>query len=362
MFLFPRTRSVSSALNPNSTLSASSNLPLSKLVPLLSEKLKELHQREWSDETISTKLKLLAERKPFLYNIAALKTNVNKIYEDETACRVWRWEILILEILPSEVLSKVKKARQARRRFLSHYMAIQKLVDTVDSADAKILDPKSKGLDRILAQIVKFEEKVIDNDRRVEKERLKQQAKRKQQQEAEEKRRAKELAEEEKRREKERKQEQEKERKLEKERMRKEAAEARESEKQKKAEERKQQEEQKKLKEDKKLKTLNKQKASFVSFFANSKSGAKTAASETKTAKSPQKQARDASDETSFDADAFRKAWNTQDASTASAHPFAKLSESAKQSRKRRTRQSLLMAGLNSRMISPKRWPLAHRQ
>eukprot|EP00934_Nitzschia_sp_Nitz4_P005677 Nitzschia sp. Nitz4//scaffold251_size28233//17903//21114//NITZ4_008134-RA/size28233-augustus-gene-0.12-mRNA-1//1//CDS//3329544244//5667//frame0 len=293
-----------------------SSQPLSKLVLIVMEKLDTCHSHRWTEVALSTRIKTMADRKPFLDNVANFKSDVQAKYEDQSDDRFWRWEVTTLEILPETILSKVRKARSARRRLLNHYMANHRLVQSLREAITNLEQGSVDSLSAVQARITKDEEKVLKFERDAEKQRLAQQAKRKKEMEAEAKRREKELAAEEKRKEKERKLESIQEKKRQ-------ATEAKELEKQKKEEEKERQVQERQC-------LLNKQKATFKSFFSNPKRKNSDSADSSQVSQSPVNSKND------FDSAKFRSLWN----STADAQPlFPSLSKSADASRKRRTRK-----------------------
>lgn len=304
--------------------SCHSHLPLSKLTSRICEKLQACHQKEWSEDAVGTKIKLIAERKPFLDNASSFRNDVVARYEDDSVDRMWRWELGIIEVLPSDILPKVRKARTARRKLLNHFQANQKLQKSYDDADTAILKGATKEkLDAILGKIVKDEEKVLKFEREAEKQRLAVLAKKKKDQEQE----AKKL-------EKERKKDEAEKKKLEKEREKQEAVEARE-EKRKKTEEKERLLEEKRQKAVQKQETLDKQKALIKSFFSSS------TPKQPKAPSHPQPSAKAmGSDSTStgFDSDHFRSLIDTEN-TLVSRRLFPSLSDSATQSRKRRTRK-----------------------
>jgi hypothetical protein len=280
--------------------------------------LKEVHGKEWSAESVSAKVKVLAQRKAYL-DAATKSSGTVDLFEDADEDRVWRWEITTLDLLPSETLSNARKARTARKKVASYHAAVGKLIKSLDDAITSIFDPKLPKLDDITARISRDEEKVLKFEREAEKQRLadeakaiKLQAKKKAKEEAaEKKKREKEEAAEKKRREKE------------------EAAQAKEEAVEKKRREKELEEQAKKEKEQKKEKSLAKQKNCLISFFnAPKKPKAKPAKPVTATAAAPT---------TDFDSESFRSKINAS-AKMPSLH-FQDLSSTAISSRKRRTRR-----------------------
>ena len=203
-----------------------SSLPLSTLTENVRDMLQKCHKKEWTTESITAKIKLLAKRKAYLSTHSSTKTI--DIFENEDQDRLWRWELAIMDILPSDVVSKVRKARSARKKLSSHHAATMKLLQALQEVEAVIADVKKPKLEAMLAKISREEEKVLKFEREAEKQRLQLQAKRKKQEELESKRREKEQLAEEKRKEKERKKQEAENKKLELEKKKQEAAQARE--------------------------------------------------------------------------------------------------------------------------------------
>jgi chromatin assembly factor 1 subunit A len=313
---------------------------LSKLVIKISEKLEECHKKQWPVESINTKIKLLSKRKSHL-DIPSPSKSID-LFEDEHEDRMWRWEIVMLDLLPSSVLPKVRKARSARRKVSSHYTATNKLIKSVQDAELFILDTKLPQLDTVLAKISRDEEKVLKYERETEKQRITLQAKKRKEQELESKRREKELLAEEKLH---KKQEAEQ-KKLDKEKEKQEVLQARDEAKRKKIGERENRENQKKQKqqeEEQKIERLNKQKAMMMSFLAApQKQKSKPAVESNKDAKTSD-QATESSDisvsSDSFDLDKFRSKIDSLDSHGPKASLFKRLSSDATKSRKRRTCQ-----------------------
>ena len=315
-----------------------SSLPLSKLATHVCQTLEKCHNRQWPTESVNEKIKLFAKRKPYLN---ALSTKGVDLFENDEADRMWRWENTMLDLLPSESLTMVRKARSARKKLLSHHTSTMRLLQSLNEADTLIKEKKMAKLEGVLAKVSRDEEKVLKFEREAEKQRLAELAKKKKQEELESKRREKEQLAEEKRLEKERKKKEAEDKKLEVEKKKMEAAKAREEEKRKKTEEREKREEQKKKEEEQKNLSLNKQKACLMSFFGSTKEkqlevGSKSEAFTTKPEKT-----RTVSDIPSevFDDKDFRSKINSLDSFDKISSPFGALSLNAKASRKRRTRR-----------------------
>lgn len=333
-------------------------------------------------ESLTSKIKLLSKRKSFLplpsSSSSSSKTTSSStstptpttmvdLFENEEEDLCWRWEILISDLLPSEILPNVKKARSARKKLSSHYAATTKLLQSLQDAESVILHHHNHNHNHqkkeekqllentnitavvavCLAKISRDEEKVLKFEREDEKQRLAMLAKKQKEKEWEEKKREKERLAEEKRHQKERKKQEAETKKLEQEKKkqnaREEAKRKKEQEQTKKAQEKLQEEEQKNKK-------LNKQKACLLSFFAAPKKKISSAQDESTNESSSSSSL--STDQTSADAtanvvceapdyssaDVFSKI-NSLDTTLAGCCPFGALSRDAMASRKRRTRR-----------------------
>lgn len=257
---------------------------------------------------------------------AAPERELFDLFEDTNLDRLWRWEVTTLDLLPPECVVNARKARSARRKVASNYSAILKLIKSLDDAVKMIFDPKLPNMDESIAKISRDEEKVLKFEREAEKLRLAEEAKARKLQELDAKKRAREEEAEERRRQKEDAAE-------ERLRLKEEAARAREDAKRQKELEKEQKEAEIKAKEQLKHMNLTKQKASFKSFFAAPPQA--FARVDKKLIDSPAVD-RKQDKRGSFDIQAFRSMINN---SKLVVYPsFATLSESAVQSRKRRTK------------------------
>ncbi len=270
----------------------------------------------------------MAERKPYLDNASTFRNDVLSKYEDTSIHRMWRWELGIMDVLPTTILPKVRKARSARRKLLSHYLANQKLLKSIQEADTIIRDMKTDKLETVIVKIGTDEEKVLKFEREAEKKLLEQLARKKKDEELEDKKR-----------ERERKKEELEKKKFEKEKEKQELAEARDAEKREKLKERERQSQQKKEQEEQKKELLTKQKACLMSFFATSKDCKDT--NEHCVATTPETAGTESADYDSndFDVDHFRTLIDSQTSANACWPLFPSLSASAINSRKRRTRR-----------------------
>jgi len=175
-----------------------SQASLSSLATSSVASLNALYQTDIFDtETTAAKIKLIATRKCLVKNpriVVALEgdrssnTSTTDIFEDENVDFMWRWEAAILDFLPEGMVGQVKKARNARKKFSTHFGAIARLLTSLNDADKLILtsntttpsDVNKAKLDKILAKISLEEEKVLKFEREEEKVRLALEAKRKQ--------------------------------------------------------------------------------------------------------------------------------------------------------------------------------------
>jgi len=233
-----------------------SGLPLSKLVSKICHELQCVHKIVWSAEAISSKVKLVSKRKAYFDPIRK-SSEIVDLFEDNNKDRLWRWEVTTLDILNSDINSKARKARTARKKISSYQLALLKLVKSLEEIEKQILNPALPKLEKAKAKISRDEEKVLKFERDAERQRLAEESRARKLLEQEAKKKAKEEASEAKRRKKEEATE-----------KKKEAAQAREDEKRKREEEKLLREAEKKREEKKKQEKAFKQKASFRSFFA----------------------------------------------------------------------------------------------
>lgn len=110
----------------------------------------------------------------------AATTTTTNIFQDEHPDHLWRWEVTVLELLPSEALPQVKKARAAVRKLGAHVNAITKLLTTLQETEQCIQSDNaaptptttSVKLEKLLARTSQEEEKVLKYEREAEKLRL----------------------------------------------------------------------------------------------------------------------------------------------------------------------------------------------
>lgn len=273
----------------------------------------------WSIESVSAKIKLLSKRKAYFEPIKKSSDAVD-LFENTDQDRLWRWEVMTLDLLSPDVVSQARKARAARKKISSYQSALLKLVKSLEETEKLILDPALPNLDKAKAKISRDEERVLKFERDAEKQRLAEEAKAKKLLEQAAKKKAREEALEEKRRKKEEEAE-----------KKKEAAQARENEKRKKEEEKLQKEEEKKRQEKMKKEKAFKQKATFRSFFAAPK----------KEANDPKKKQINTcidSNNESFDVELFRSKINASTNALEFSMKKQERSASALASRKRRAK------------------------
>ena len=295
-----------------------SELPLSKLVSKICAELENIHKVVWSADSISSKIKIMSQRKANFEPIKKCTENVD-LYEDSTEERLWRWEVTTLDLLNSDVSPKARKARSARKKISSYQSALLKLVKSLEKIEDQLFDAAIPNLDKSKAKINQDEERVLKFERDAERQRLAEESKARKLQEKLQEQAAKKKAREEALEASRRKKEEAAEKK-------KEAAQAREDEKRKKEQEKLQREEEVKMQKRKKLETVSKQKATFRSFFAAPK---KTDSKKPTIA--------DSTSET-FDVESFRSMINSSTDTLELPGEGQKRSASAKASRKRRTK------------------------
>jgi hypothetical protein len=327
--------------------------PLSVITKHAFEKLSPFitDVRPLTIESISSKIKLLAQRKSYLSGKPSTSSQksipVAKLdcFENDEESYMWRWELSSLDLIPQGEAAKVKKARSLRKKLQSHHRAIFNLIAAIDKASAWLHNKASKSASEgealvLIAKVSDMEEKVLKFEREEEKARLLRESKMrslntiaedlaaKQVEKArlnEEKRNEKLRLEEEKRIEKQRKEEEKEFKKAELIRLKNE-----ENEKKKQELEEKE----------------KKRKARMMSFFSKGSPPKKTKVVNTSviSVQAP-----------SFDSDAFHKLIDSQD-DHVDANPFAQRSPRSKASRRWKTnriRVSVFVTVLSENAFAP---------
>jgi hypothetical protein len=270
--------------------------------------------RGLSVESISSKIKLLAQRKPYLNgkppSASEKPTALAKLdcFEDANVCYLWRWELSSIDLLPQKEASKIKKARTMRKKLQSHHTAIFKLIASIDSANKWLeknpTDSAPSPSVPTLAKVSDMEEKVLKFEREEEKARLLKEAKAQKSKGKVEDQAAKQAAKQKEKEEAKKRKDEEK------------AAAAKEREEAKLEAKRKKDEE--KLKQQREADEKEaKRKAKMLSFFSVENSKKKQ-----KTSQTAAKAMVDKVSTPSFDSDGFRTLINSKDCHDAT--PFAK--------------------------------------
>ena len=290
-----------------------------------------------SVDTVASKIKLISERKQYLCNQLTSKTDK---FEDIEPSNMWRWELISLDLLPANIVPRVKKARVVRGKLQRHHKSVISLLSALDKADALILDAKSTKdkRDAALAKVSHDEDKVLKFEREEEKNRL-EQGSRAQKEKAKAEASAK-KEEVKKQADKDRQRQRE-----EKEQKKQEAAKSREEARQKRDDEA----QEKKKKEEKEHKAqIERRKKRMMMFFSKS-SGASGKSSEGTQQGSSDRdsigqgggacngQIRDYGGINKFDSEAFWNEIGTSDNYATRDPPFANLTSRARESRRRRT-------------------------
>ena len=299
--------------------------------------LKDSHSHSWNPDSIAKKIKLLAKRKSYLETPGVTVD----LFEDDVEDRMWRWEVISIELLPEDFIAKVKKARTERKRLFAHYTSTMRLISSLYDAEKVVINKSLPKLDTVLAKISRNEEKVLKYERDAEKQRLSQQAKEKKLSQRLEKEAAKEAAAEEKRKEKERKKEEAARKKEEIEKKKQEAAQAREEAKLKKEQEREAQKKKEQEEMEQKKAKLNKQRARMKQFFTAPQNPKRQKTEQMLPKESPAANTCIAKSETTGPRDDFdfRSVINSENCSLGGRPLFSGLSSKAVNSRKRRVRR-----------------------
>ena len=164
-----------------------SPLPLSILTTNAVTELAKLPAgKNLTADIVSDKIKIMAARKQYLATLSPSAIQVDR-FEDTQADLVWRWELSTLDLLPSELISKAKKAQAGRRKLQNFHKAVVKLLASLDKADALFLNANSPKVkrDAALAKVSTDEDKVLKYERDEEKQRLAREAKAKKEAEKE---------------------------------------------------------------------------------------------------------------------------------------------------------------------------------
>lgn len=325
-----------------------SRLPLSSLAEQTVQLLeKTFSGANFTVEAVTSKIKVLAARESYVECASDQSTHdVSKtnVFEDANAARMWRWELVSLDLLPGEYLNKVKKARASRRKLRTHHKAITKLLATLDEADGLLLSGSTtkERRDIVLAKVSSVEEKVLKYEREAEKNRLAEEAKKKKEEAKAQKEREKQ--EEKARKQKEREHAEEERRKekasrqAEKERKKEEAAQARMELKRKKEEEKEEERKKQILEKEEKARKMEektkKQQSMMKSFFSTNAGKSKPKGTES----APETTAKPVATDV-FDTEQFRALINSSGGQSGETPLFQKLSKSAVASRTRRTRK-----------------------
>jgi len=328
------------AVQPLAVIIQGSRLPLSGLASKGIEMLQQFSicDNGFTTESVSTKIKLLASRESYTGNAAPKSAQPTDVFEDNDRARNWRWELTSLDLLPQESVTKVKKARSARRKLRSFWRAVTKLLSLLAEAE-RVLRTKHKKdhREQLLARISSEEDKVLKFEREEESIRLKEQAKLQKdfmkQKEKEQRQKEKEEAEEKRRKEKAvrdaEKQKKKEEAERIKEEMKKQKEDEKEKEKKKREDEKRKKDEEAQKEQLEKEAKVKKQKAMMKSFFSTP--ATKSLSNSAKSNLSAK------SDKSSpFDTEKFRSMIDSRTEHT-STPLFPSLSKQAIASRKRRT-------------------------
>ena len=209
-------------------------------------------------ETVSEKIKTYFTRENYIACSATEMKALDKF--EDTAKRMWRWEIISPELLPDDISAMVKKCQTARRKIRNHSKALVSLLRALDDVDKVLMDASSSNdhCDKSMAKVSSSDENVLKFERAAEKARLLEEAKIKKDQE----KRLKLL---EKEKEKEVKEKEAAAKKEEETKIKQESLKKKEEEKQKKKE---QQAEKKRKEEEGKVAALEKNKSRMLNFFS----------------------------------------------------------------------------------------------
>ncbi len=153
-----------------------SDLPL-RLITNNAFELLKLDFENITAEAVSEKIKTYFTRENYIVCTANELKTLNKF--EDTADRMWRWEIVSPELLPDEIASMVKKSQTARKRIRSHSRAQVNLLRALDDADKVLVDASSScdHCDKLMIKVKTSEENLLKFERAAEKARLLEDAK-----------------------------------------------------------------------------------------------------------------------------------------------------------------------------------------
>lgn len=313
---------------------------------MIVSKLNEaFHTQLFTIDMVTAKVKVMAKRESFLDNpnivkgltpTAETKATVAKtnVFEDENPDRMWRWEVISLDLFSDQsAVADIKKARAARRKLRSYFKALSKLLLALHDTEKLLLDVATspQKLEVAEAKVSQDENQVLKFEREQEKNRLAtENRKRKQEEQAKkletQKLKASGMRE-----------EQKKQKAAEREEMKRKKAEEKERQKaerealKRKAEEQKEQEKQEREAQQKR------QQSKLLSFLGPKRSNATAAAAPVATPAAPKRASGVVATENASPSVNFRSQIGTSGVVDAKLL-FQQLSESAVKSRKRRTK------------------------
>jgi chromatin assembly factor 1 subunit A len=154
-----------------------SDLPLSAMARKAFDLLKGSFGDSISLESVTEKIKTYFTRENYISCSPADMRALDRF--QDTATRMWRWEIMALDLLPDDVAAKVRKAQTARKKIRSHSRALISLLRALDDADKVLLVASSKQeqCDKLVTKVNNAEETVLKFERAAEKVRLMEEAK-----------------------------------------------------------------------------------------------------------------------------------------------------------------------------------------
>jgi hypothetical protein len=153
----------------------------------VASKLNEIFNSElFKVDLVAAKVKVMATRESFLDNPTIAKalssleskttTSKTNVFEDENPDRMWRWEVISLDLLPTDksTLVDVKKARAARRKVRSHFKALSKLLLGLNDTEKLLQNSATlpEKLEVAEAKVSQDENQVLKFEREQEKNRL----------------------------------------------------------------------------------------------------------------------------------------------------------------------------------------------
>jgi len=164
------------AVTKLASLVQESNLPLSEISKKVFNEISKRYGKA-TLEGISENIKMYFTREYYLADTFREMKHINRL--EDVSNRMWRWEILSLELLPEIMIPEVRKARVARKKIRAHSKAIVGLLKALEDADKVLFDSSSEedNCEKYMSKVEAAEENVLKQERVTERTRLMEESK-----------------------------------------------------------------------------------------------------------------------------------------------------------------------------------------